>query len=143
MPPQITASPVSGAFAPTSGLPTPAAQTDIFSSEGFLKLLSTQIRSQNPLEPLKDTEFIAQMAQFSQLEQVTSVAKDMKALTMSSQLAQGASLIGKSVTYQPADGTAPITGMVQSLNVTGDGRSMALIVNGVSVDAALVTRVAA
>ena len=56
---------------------------------------------------MKDTEFIAQMAQFSQLEQITSVAKDMKALAMSSQLSQGASLIGKSVTYTPAGDRHP------------------------------------
>lgn len=141
--PLIPATPVTGAFTPTPAVTTPPPSTDIFSSEGFLKLLSSQIRSQNPLEPMKDTEFIAQMAQFSQLEQVTSVAKDMKALTMSSQLSQGAALIGKNVTYQPADGSPPVTGTVQSLNVAGAGRSMSLIVNGVSVDVALITKVGA
>ena len=48
-----------------------AKKVDIFSSEGFLKLLASQMTSQNPLEPMKDTEFIGQMAQFSQLEQTT------------------------------------------------------------------------
>lgn len=141
--PTQTTPPVSGAFTPTTGLPTKPPPVDIFSSEGFLKLLSSQIRSQNPLEPMKDTEFVAQMAQFSQLEQMTSVAKDMRALTMGSQLAQGASLIGKSVTYQPVGEVAPITGIVQALNIGAGGRSMSLIVNGVSVDVALVTRVGA
>lgn len=139
--PTTAAPPITGAFTPTSGLPTPAAQTDLFSSEGFLKILSSQIRSQNPLEPMKDTEFIAQMAQFSQLEQVTSVAKDMKALTMSSQLAQGASLIGKDVTYMPAGTTTPVTGRVDSLTMSGG--AMSLIVGGVSVDPSLVTKVGA
>lgn len=136
-----TPAPVTGAFTPTPAVPAPAPQTDLFSSEGFLKILSSQMRSQNPLEPMKDTEFIAQMAQFSQLEQVTSVAKDMKALTMSSQLAQGASLIGKSVTYQPAGTTTPITGTVDSLSVNAGGGTMSLIVNGVAVDVSLVTKV--
>ena len=138
-----TTGPVTGTYTPTPAVPAPAKQTDLFSSDGFLKILSSQIRSQNPLEPLKDTEFIAQMAQFSQLEQITSVAKDMKALTMSSQLAQGASLIGKSVTYQPANGDPAVTGRVDSLNIGGDGRSMSPTVNGVSVDVALVTRIGA
>ena len=143
MPTPTTATPVTGAFTPTSGPPRPAAQTDLFSSEGFLKILSSQIRSQNPLEPMKDTEFIAQMAQFSQLEQVTSVARDMKALTLSSQITQGASLIGKSVTYLPAGSLTPVTGTVDSLSFTGDGRSMSLTVGGVSVDLSLVTKVGA
>ena len=130
-----------GAYTPTSPLPAPKEQTDLFSSDGFLKILSSQIRSQNPLEPMKDTEFIAQMAQFSQLEQITNLAKDMKAMSMSSQLSQGASLIGKNVTYTPEGATNPVSGTVQSLRVGGDGRSLSLIVDGVSVDISLVTTV--
>ena len=97
---------------------------------------------QNPLEPMKDTEFVAQMASFSQLEQTTNMAANIKALTMSGQLSQGAALIGKSVTYQPADGTAAVTGVVQSLAV-GAGRSMSLVVDGVSVDISQVSGITA
>lgn len=136
--------PVTGDFVATSPLAAATAKpkTDIFSSEGFLKLLATQISSQNPLEPMKDTEFVAQMASFSQLEQTTNMASDIKALTMSGQLSQGAALIGKSVTYQPADGSAPVTGTVQSLTVGSGSKSMSLIVNGVAVDVAQVTGIA-
>jgi flagellar basal-body rod modification protein FlgD len=136
--------PVTGEFVTTS--PTAAAatkpKTDIFSSEGFLKLLATQISSQNPLEPMKDTEFVAQMASFSQLEQTTNMASDIKALTMSGQLSQGAALIGKSVTYQPANGGPPVTGVVQSLTVGSASKSMSLMVNGVAVDVSEVTGIA-
>ncbi len=137
--------PVTGPYAPTSPLDaaTPTATTDIFSSESFLKLLATQISSQNPLEPMKDTEFVAQMASFSQLEQTTNMAANIKALTMSGQLSQGAALIGKSVTYQPANGTAAVTGVVQSLTVGSAGRSMSLVIDGVSVDVSQVSGVAA
>ena len=121
----------------------PKATTDIFSSEGFLKLLATQITSQNPLEPMKDTEFVAQMAQFSQLEQSTNMAADIKSLRMSGALSQGAALIGKNVTYAPADGSAAVTGTVQSLTVGADGRSMSLLVDGVNVDVAQVRGIAA
>jgi len=136
--------PVTGDFMPTTPLQAAAAKpkTDIFSSEGFLKLLATQISSQNPLEPMKDTEFVAQMASFSQLEQTTNMASDIKALTMSGQLSQGAALIGKSVTYQPANGDPAVTGVVQSLTVGSANKSMNLIVNGVSVDVSQVTGIA-
>ncbi len=137
--------PLTGDFIATSPLAaaTKKPATDIFSSEGFLKLLATQISSQNPLEPMKDTEFVAQMASFSQLEQTTNMAANIKALTMSGQLSQGAALIGKSVTYQPADGTAAVTGVVQSLTVGSASKSMSLMVNGVAVDVSQVTGIAA
>lgn len=141
MPPITDPAAVTGPYVPPPTTPAPKEQTDIFSSDGFLKILAGQIKGQNPLEPMKDTEFIAQMAQFSQLEQMTSLAKDMKALTLSSQLSQGSSLIGKSVTYMPAGGTTPVSGTVESLRVGGDGRSMSLIVNGVAVDVSLVQTV--
>ena len=136
-----TTPPVTGTFTPTPAVPAKAKQVDIFSSQGFLKILASQMTSQNPLEPMKDTEFIGQMAQFSQLEQTTNMATNMKALAMSSQLAQGASLIGKNVTYLPAGTLTPVTGQVQSLTMSGG--TMSLIVGGVSVDPGLVTQVAA
>ena len=136
-----SAAPVTGAYTPTSPVPAVAKKVDIFSSEGFLKLLASQMTSQNPLEPMKDTEFIGQMAQFSQLEQTTTMAQSMKALAMSSQLAQGSSLIGKNVTYTPAGGTTPVSGTVDSLTMSGG--SMSLVVDGVAVDPGLISRVAA
>ena len=141
VPSTTTPAPVSGAYTPTSPVPAVAKKVDIFSSEGFLKLLASQMTSQNPLEPMKDTEFIGQMAQFSQLEQSTSMAQSMKTLAMSSQLAQGSSLIGKSVTYTPAGGTDSVTGTVQSMTMFGG--SMSFMVDGVAVDPALISKVAA
>ena len=139
-----TIPPVTGAYNPTDPTATrKAEQIDIFSSDGFLKLLASQIKGQNPLEPMKDTEFVAQMAQFSQLEQITNLAKDTKAMNLSSRLAQGASLVGKTVSYLPEGGTTPVTGTVSAATLGADGRSMSLIVNGVSVDAKLVTQVGA
>ncbi len=141
MPTPTTPTPVTGPYVPAPAAPPVKEQTDIFSSDGFLKILAGQIKGQNPLEPMKDTEFIAQMAQFSQLEQMTNLAKDMKALTLSGQLSQGASLIGKNVTYLPEGATTPVSGTVQSLKVSGDGRGMSLVVNGVDVDVSLVQTV--
>ena len=138
-----TPAPVTGPYSPTPVIPQTPKQTDLFSSDGFLRILAAQIRSQNPLEPLKDTEFIAQMAQFSQLEQMTNLAKDTKALAVGGALAQGAALIGKTVSYTPVGSVTQVTGVVEGLRVSGDGRSMALVVNNVSVDASLVTAVTA
>jgi flagellar basal-body rod modification protein FlgD len=105
----------------------------IFSSDGFLQLLAAQISNQNPLEPMKDTEFIAQMAQFSQLEQTTNLARDIRGLTMGQQLSQGAALIGREVSYETSGGEL-VRGVVERLWVSADGRDMKLAVGGVSID---------
>ena len=41
--------------------------------EDFLNLLVTQLRYQNPLDPMDNTEFVAQLAQFSSLEQMSNL----------------------------------------------------------------------
>ena len=54
----------------------------------FLKLLVAQMSQQDPMNPMKDSEFIAQMAQFSALEQAKTMQKDMSSLRASSLLGQ-------------------------------------------------------
>ncbi len=48
--------------------------------DAFLKLLITQLQHQDPTQPKDDTEFIAQMATFSQLEQLTQMNKTLEAI---------------------------------------------------------------
>ena len=54
----------------------------------FLKLLVAQMSQQDPMNPMKDSEFIAQMAQFSALEQAKTTQQDMSSLRASSLLGQ-------------------------------------------------------
>ncbi len=68
--------------------------------DAFLQLLVTQLSFQNPLEPIENTEFIAQLAQFSSLEQMQNIAQAMGLLTLSQTAATNSSmvnLIGKRV----------------------------------------------
>jgi flagellar basal-body rod modification protein FlgD len=135
------ASSVSGAYRAT-GTKKAEEKTDIFSSDGFLRLLAQEMKSQNPLEPMKDSEYVAQMAQFSQLEQITALNTTMQTFNLTSQLTQGSSLIGRQVTYTPeAEGAAPVTGTVERLLVADDGRRIALVVGGVTIDPARITEV--
>jgi flagellar basal-body rod modification protein FlgD len=66
----------------------------------FLLLFTTQLQNQNPLDPMKNEAFVAQLAQFSQLEATTSMSDQMTELVSSlkgERLMNGAHLIGKSV----------------------------------------------
>jgi len=77
--------------------------------DAFLKILVEQLKNQNPAEPLKDREFIAQMAQFSSVEQMMNMSSDMTALRQSLGFVSG--LIGKEVAWTTVDQTgASITG---------------------------------
>lgn len=134
--------PITGDFKPLPSVPKPKQQEDLFSSASFLKLLGTQMSNQNPLEPAKDTEFIAQMAQFSTLEMTTKMNSGMESLNMTSQLAQRAALIGKQVTYAKQDGTTA-TGTVERLVIDNIKHSMKLVVGGVEIDPTNVVGMAA
>lgn len=66
----------------------------------FLKLLVTQLANQDPLSPMQGTEFVAQLAQFSSLEQLMNVSSRVEALALSQTAAigtQAVGFVGKSV----------------------------------------------
>jgi flagellar basal-body rod modification protein FlgD len=119
------ASPVSTAPAPNRIPIQTLGQND------FLKLLVTQMTAQDPLNPQKDTEFIAQMAQFSALEQNKAMQTDMAQLRTQQQVVQANELIGKTVEIQVApDVTA--RGSVSAVQIK-DG-TPSLIINGQPFD---------
>lgn len=57
---------------------TETKKTGELDKDAFLKLLTTQLANQDPLNPMEDKEFIAQMAQFSTLEQIQNMNKNLQ-----------------------------------------------------------------
>src|SRR5262245_6222961 len=77
----------------------------------FLVLLTTQLKNQDPLEPMDSTEFTQQLVQFSQVEQQINSNKNLEsliALTKSRSSADAVSYLGKTLTL--TDGTAALAG---------------------------------
>lgn len=86
----------------------------------FLSILITQLRHQDPLQPMQDREFIAQMAQFTSLEQLMNINTQLTAMSQS--LGAASSLIGKQISwmFKPEDGsesTVMKSGIVDSIIV--------------------------
>ncbi|GAB6089857.1 flagellar hook assembly protein FlgD [Spirochaeta dissipatitropha] len=78
--------------------------------EDFLKLLIVQLSNQDPTNPMEDREFIAQMAQFSSLEQMTNLNTEFKELSSMLGGSQALQLVGKDVAV--FDGNNRIEGRV-------------------------------
>ena len=93
----------------------------------FLQLLVTQMRNQDPMKPVADTEFIAQMAEFSNLEQTKEMSSDISQLRQSGSFTQAAALMGKQVSLLSGENTFT-KGIVTDLAVK-DGE-VRLIING-------------
>lgn len=76
----------------------------VLGQDDFLKLLMTQFTAQDPMEPMKDTAFIAQMAQFTTLEQSKSMTADIAALRAQQQILQANGMLGRNVVLQVGGG---------------------------------------
>ena len=83
----------------------------------FLKLLAVQFQVQDPMKPMEDTAFIAQMAQFSSLEQSSALAKDMNQLRSDQLRVTATSYLGHKVTLDDKDGLT--TGEVSAVEMSG------------------------
>lgn len=73
---------------------------DELDRNAFLQLLTTQLQNQNPLDPMKNEAFVAQLAQFSQLEGITNMStslSDVADVIRSDRIMAGANLVGKTV----------------------------------------------
>jgi flagellar basal-body rod modification protein FlgD len=93
--------------------------------EDFLKILLTQLTFQDPLKPMDNQEFMAQMAQFTSLEQTQQLNDKMTTLIANQAALQSVGLIGRTVDIS-ANGGSSITGSVTALSLTGDAPSLTL-----------------
>jgi flagellar basal-body rod modification protein FlgD len=125
---------------PTSGIPglpstTPAAGTtpatnksdaskELGDKDTFLKLLVAQLKYQDPSNPADSTQFLAQTAQFTQVEKLGDIADLMK----SQRLTNASALVGHNVTYMDANG-AQLSGTIASAKLNGDSEPMLRIGN--------------
>lgn len=91
----------------------------------FLNLLLAQLKNQDPTKPMDSTEYMSQLASFSNVEQTIKTNAKLDSMLTTQSLSQAENLIGKTVSNK--DGS--ITGKVVSVNVASDA-SVATLDNG-------------
>ena len=106
----------------------------------FLHLLVTQLRNQDPLDPVKQEDFLSQLAQFSTLEGIEdlntnfssqlAIQSDMLKLQ---QFSQAATMVGRSVKFASAAGAVD-SGLVDSITVNQEGMRLRIGDQSVGID---------
>lgn len=97
-------------------LQQPAAKKSIGQDE-FLLLMTTQLKNQDPFKPMENGEFLGQLAQFSTVSGISEMQESLETLASalsSSQMLQGASLVGRSVLVPSEEGYLPAGGELQA-----------------------------
>jgi flagellar basal-body rod modification protein FlgD len=110
-------------------------------AEDFIKMMVTQLQNQDPTNPAKNDELLAQMSQIGQLQASTTLTDSIKGMVLQNQIGSAGNLIGKTVQGVDDQNTV-ITGVVNSVKVNQDSVSLELD-NGKSLALGKVTSIAA
>ena len=93
--------------------------------EDFIKMMITQLQNQDPMEPAKNEQLLAQMSQIGQLQSSTDLQTSLKTMVLQNNIGSAGNLIGKKVNGLDATG-AKIDGLVTSVRVENDQVSLDL-----------------
>ncbi len=97
---------------------TPSLRANALGQEDFMKILLTQLTYQDPMKPMDNQQFMAQMAQFTSLEQTQQLNSKIATLIGNQAALQSVGLIGRTVDVSSTSGT--LTGSVVSLSLSGE-----------------------
>lgn len=89
-------------------------------TQDFINMMVTQLQNQDPLEPAKNEQLLAQMSQIGQLQASTNLQQSLQSMVMQNQIASAGNLIGKMVSGPVQDDGSRLSGLVTSVNVEGD-----------------------
>lgn len=101
----------------TDAAQSAAGKAQTVDYQSFLRLLVAQMKNQDPTSPMESTDYVAQLATFSQVEQSVQINNKLDGILQASTFAQAGDLIGREI--ESADGT--IKGTVESVRLYSDG----------------------
>src|SRR3954466_12485054 len=108
--------------------------------EDFIKMMITQLQNQDPMEPAKNEQLLAQMSQIGQLESSTQLQTSLKSMVLQNNIGAAGNLIGKIVNGLDEKG-APVKGLVNSVRVE-DGNVALELDTGKTLSMSNVTSIA-
>lgn len=111
---------------------------DALGQDAFFKILITQLQNQDPLNPMEDRDFVAQMAEFSSLEKTEKVYSLLEEKLSSNQVIKNSNLIGKEITATVED--IKLKGVVKAVKSQGE-QIFAVLDNGSEVDISYINEV--
>lgn len=100
--------------------------------EGFIRLFLSQLQFQDPLEPVDNREFLAQLAQFSNLEQSRQLSMNTESLLTMTSATQALSLLNRPVEVTQVDGSF-VAGTVKAVQFTSTGPVLTVDANGAAL----------
>src|SRR3954452_4919952 len=103
---------------PAAG-PASTARSTMVDKDTFLKLLVAQLQHQDPTSPADSTQWTAQRAQFSTVEQLSNLAKTTQADSHSAAVTEAVGLLGRTLSYVASKGEPAITGKVEPVALSG------------------------
>src|SRR3954463_768243 len=139
----MATAPITGTTTATTATAAPSSTKKadpVLGKDDFLKLMVAQMKNQDPMNPADDKDNIAQMAQFSSLEQITNLATATQDLANKMSLTQNIGLLGHTVTYTGANGTA-VSGTVDGMNLDKTGAATLSVAGQTGVDPTSITSV--
>ena len=93
---------------------------------GFLNLMMVQLTHQDPTSPTDPTQYLGELAQFSQVEQMTTTAQSTAQAATIDAVAQAVGMIGHTVSYINQTTGATVTGAVQSVQISTSGPTLTI-----------------
>lgn len=112
----------------SSASSTTIGNEPLVKTDEFLMLFVAQLKNQSPLDPLKGHEFMAQLAQFSSVEQLASIKTSISEMNQFQQIIGVSALVGKDVVYLSPNSGEYLEGTVDRVGASG-GETYVVIQN--------------
>jgi len=104
---------------------TSSLQANPLGIQDLIKILTTQLNYQDPMKPVDNQQFMAQMAQFTTLQQTQELNAKIEQLIVNQSALQSVGLIGRNVDI--SYGNTIVTGKVSSISLSGDAPLMSIL----------------